>query len=114
MKEGETLQTVTRVLKKAKYLQALYQYGFYTLCYMIQEYEKEENYEECQIIMDAIRKHNEELNDNLPSKFDGNCSKIFKKAFKDAGFTGDIALGNVEVYAEKVKKMVNFKLAQPL
>ncbi len=111
MNRDETLQTVTRVLKTAKYLQALYRYGFYTLCYMIQEYEKEENYEECQIIMDAIREHNKELNDNLPSKFDENCTKIFKDAIRKAGFTGDIALGNVEVYAEEVKKMVDFKLA---
>ena len=47
MKKEETLQTVTRVLKTAKYIQALYKYGFYTLCYLINEYEKEENYEEC-------------------------------------------------------------------
>lgn len=88
-----------------RYLGALYRYGFITLCYLIQEYEKEENYEECAIILSALNKHNDILKDSLPTRMNDDCIKYWKDSFMEFGLSG--TFGNVKYYAEETKRMID-------
>jgi len=94
-------------IRRNRYLEALYRYGFMTLVYLIDEYEKDQNYEECEIIFSAIMQHNKYLNHNHPTKYNDEAKEYFKKAFAEFGLTGDVAVKNLLYYAEETKKMVN-------
>ena len=47
-----------KVIKRQRYQGAIFSYGIVTLLYLLREYEEEENYEECQIVLDSIRDFN--------------------------------------------------------
>lgn len=99
--------STTREIRKQRYIKALGLYGFYTLLNVMDEEINKENYEECQIILDAIMTRNKELNINLPTKFDKQAEKYFRDRFKERGLTGDVTLANMPHYAEAVRKIVN-------
>jgi hypothetical protein len=93
-------------IKKNRYLEALYSYGFYTLCYMITQYEKEENYEECKLILSALNDHNLYMKDNVPTKFDNNAIEYFRKVCYKQNISGTIYTNNLPFYIEEIKKLV--------
>lgn len=100
-----------------RYKECLFRYGFITLCYLIDKYENEENYEECQVIYDAIEyvsKHSgRKMSTKLPTKLDANCMRQFKDAFYSMGLTGDTTLKNLPHYANEVEKYVFYTEIKP-
>ncbi len=93
--------------KKKVYDYALHMYGFLTLLYLIDQYIKEENFEECQIILDVMNSHNKEFNHNLPTKLNKDSINYFKEAVKDFGVDGDKILKTIPFYAEDIKDLIN-------
>jgi hypothetical protein len=93
--------------KREIYSKALYSYGFYTLCYLINEYEQAGNYEECQIIFDTIKDHNQSMHNDLPTKYDAEAKMYLRKAYNSLGLSGEIAMSNIPSYAEKVKELIS-------
>lgn len=55
-------------LRKEKYRNGLTTYGVSTLCYLIEEFEALEDYEECAIIKDVIEEFNVEMKETLPTR----------------------------------------------
>ena len=93
--------------KKEGYRKALYSYGFITLCYLIDQYECEENFEECQIILDAIKEHNLKMSDSLPTKYDETAKEYFSKVIKTFNLSGSYILNNIEGYIYDIKKLIS-------
>jgi len=103
-----------QILKSDAYSNALYMYGFYVLCYLIDEYEASEKYEECHLITEAIKKHNRLHDVNLPTRIGDDCDKQYHNAFKKLGLNVTYVKLNLSHYIDKVKEMAHIKLAQPL
>lgn len=93
-----------RVMKHNQYTECLYQYGYYSLLCLMDEYEQNEMYEECSVIIDVIREHNELMNDNLPTRKD-DMSRVFQK-FRELGLTGRTYQKNLQMYIEIIKGRV--------
>ncbi len=95
-----------RELKKKKYVTSAFFYGFIVLCYLITEYEKAEDYEECGIIIEAINDYNEAHNMDIPTYFNDEAKEYFIKLFNHNNMSGETAIKNLPAYAEEVKKLV--------
>lgn len=97
---------MTVLEKESIYRQCCYKYGFITLCYLIEEYTQEENYEECQIVYDVLHKLNAETESYLPTKFDEDAVSYFKRAIKEANLSGDLIFNNLHHYTNEIKNMI--------
>lgn len=92
--------TITDVRKKT-YEDGLLSYGIMTLCYLMREFEKQENYEECQIIYEVISESNRDLNLNLPTKYE-DCVPYLEKEVDKRHFTHLVK--NVPEYARELRR----------
>lgn len=99
-----TEQELIVILKRQRYLQGLFGYGFITLCYLIEKYEAEGNYEECQIILDAIQEVNSIRKLDLPTKYDDKAWQYFLDAMGEFGLSGKITASNIPYYAELIER----------
>jgi hypothetical protein len=90
------------------YVSMCYKYGVITLCYLIEEYSNEENYEECNIIYKAIKKIDNNFNLNLPTTFDDNSFKWLKKELLsiNPNFNFDTYIDSTPHYANQIKKEI--------
>lgn len=99
--------------KKTKiYRSMCFKYGVITLCYLIEQYSEEENYEECQIILDAILQLSDKFNMKLPTKFDKNAFKWLKYELASINPNSDVDfyIETTPYYANKIKKEIDFIL----
>lgn len=104
------MDTQTKIIKKSRYINCLYDYGFFVLCYLIDKFEKEENYEECELIVSAIKHHNEVYNDNIPTSFDKKSKEYLEEAEKRYKFKADNVFKNFKKYGRDVIRIVNKNL----
>ena len=88
-----------------KYKKALYLYGFYTLCHLIDQFEQEEQFEECKLILEALNEHNSQFNFNLPTKYDSKAKEYFHKISQEIGIKGNMYEQNLDYYASSIRKM---------
>jgi hypothetical protein len=95
------------ILKRQRYLQALYQFGIFTLCFMISEYELEENYEECQIILSVIHHHQATIDEEMPTRFDSETRKYLIDTIKTFNLNQNNVFNNLHRFAKETKLMVN-------
>lgn len=65
-------------LRKEKYRNGLTTYGVSTLCYLIDEFEVVEDYEECAIIKEVIEEFNIEMKETLPTRL-SDCRAYLEK-----------------------------------
>lgn len=106
----EIKDKVRKEIKENRYVQALFAYGIIPLTLLLEEYEREQNFEECEIIYNAIcyvNKYTEVIdNEELPTKYSPNLIQTVKSNFNKFGFKGEIAINNTPYYIEEIKKMV--------
>jgi hypothetical protein len=97
--------------KEVKYKQLCYKYGVITLCFLIDEYAKQEEYEECQIILNAINQLSEKWGEIYPTTYDDYSKRWFERNIrKITGTDGYFIIDNMPYYIEQVKKdMSNVK-----
>lgn len=69
----------------ARYDDCIVKYGIISVCKLLQEYERSEKYEECQLILLAIRGHNASTKQNLPTTYSG-CIELLKSQFEYAEY----------------------------
>lgn len=97
-------------IKEQRYIRALFSYGIVPLTLLLDEYEQDGNYEECEIIYNAISFVNEhtfgEEGEKLPTKYDSESLSKLRGNFNLYGFKGDIAIANIPYYIEEIKQMV--------
>lgn len=88
------------------YVSMCYKYGVITLCYLIEEYSSQENYEECNMIYKAIKKIDNNFNVNLPTTYDDKSFIWLKKELLiiNPNFNVDIYIRNTPYYADEIKK----------
>jgi len=93
-------------IKKNRYLEALSMYGIYVVCYLLDCSERAENYEECEVILSAIREYNEITGELLPSRLSDIGRNTLLKSIKRFNMAENDYLDKVEAYAEQVRRDV--------
>ena len=83
------------------YTNYLYSYGIVSLLFVCQYFEKIENYEECQKIINAINEHNNIMKtDKLSTVITKELIDDVINTYKDFKLTGDNLIDNSQYYAE--------------
>jgi len=62
------IKSILLYMQTRKYDKIMYMYGYKFLLKILELFEDVENYEECFQIVEQIRKHNNLINDNIPTK----------------------------------------------
>lgn len=99
-----------------KYRIQIFKYGILSLLFVLEHFEKEENYEECQNIIDAIRLQEERLDIKLFTVINEKTIQEVINSYKSFGLTGINAVENSQYYAEliieelKNKQSCSFKV----
>ena len=97
-------------IKENRYVQAIFRFGIVPLTLLLDEYEQESNFEECQIILNAINFVNQYTDgEKLPTKYDSKALSKLKEQFSLFGFKGNTAIKNIPYYIEEIKQMVLLK-----
>lgn len=93
------------------YKESLFSHGIISLCYILSEYEKEEDYEECKILLEVIEGIKKKYDINIPSLYNEvslkwSKSEMSKLIGKDVS---DSFENMIPVYAgeirDKIKKL---------
>lgn len=95
--------------KTQKYRKALFAYGFLTLLYLLNEFEQEENFEECEAILTVLTWCNSKFNTEIPTKGGKEAIAYFRKEMKERGLKGDTIISNIPFYAKEVKSDIENK-----
>lgn len=94
-------------MKKDKYRLGLISFGIAPLLILHKEYEEKEMYEECGYILDAINEQNCNFPElKLPTKYSKDTIPDWVQEFNKLGYSGEIAVSNIDVYIKELKRMV--------
>lgn len=94
--------------KRSRYKRSLMDYGFITLCYLIWQYEQEEDYEECAMIKSIIDEANTEFNMNMPTRLGKKAVDYWKNEWKQkTGKSAELDEDTIQRFARDVKTYVN-------
>jgi len=83
-----------------------FMYGITTTLMVLEHYEKSENYEECQKIIDSIKEQEEKLGIKLWTRNSDESFKEVIKSYEDCGLTGKNAYENSEYYRDVILKEI--------
>jgi hypothetical protein len=93
--------------KKETYKHYLFIYGITTIIMALRHYERLEDYEECQTIIEFIREQETKLNTKLHTRLTTELKQEVEKLYKDAGLTGSNFINNSREYSKKVIDDIN-------
>jgi hypothetical protein len=104
-------QDVIKIIKEQRYIGAIFSYGVVPVLLVMKDFEEKENFEECQIILNAINFMNKNLplEDNeilLPTKYNSKVLEDMKSKFQRFGFKGDVFQANIPYYIREIAKMI--------
>ncbi|WP_407430573.1 hypothetical protein [Arcticibacter sp.] len=95
-------------LKRTRYESAIFNYGKVPLLMLLNEHERNENFEECQIMIEAIafmNEHNSYFNTHpIPTRFHNGLFQDFRDSMAEFGMTGETAIGNFPYYMEDIRR----------
>lgn len=106
--------TETQKVKSKIYKRSIFLYGFITLTYTMAKFEAAGEYEECQLILDAIRAANEDLGMDLPTTYDSAAWNYFLESMQGFKMNGENAAANIPHYAELIQQEIFDKMPVPL
>ena len=89
------------------YTENLFKFGILTLLYLIEDLIDIENYEECAIIIEAVRIQEDRLNFKLPRIIDKSTIEFVKQSYIDCGLTGKNAEANHKYCAEQMMEEIS-------
>jgi len=72
---------VDRISKVSIYEYCINKYGFIATCKLLKEYEDDEQYEECSIILEAMLLFNRNNKENIPTSYEG-CLEMLKEKYE--------------------------------
>lgn len=84
------------------YRKYIFMYGIMTVLYVLEYYESIEEFEECQKIIDAIKKQEERLGIKLYTRNNDECLKEVLSMYKDYNVTGEQVINISKYYATLV------------
>jgi hypothetical protein len=90
----------------------MFVYGILTIIKILEHFERLENYEECQKIINAIREQEKYLNCTFPTKCNKETIEDIKRTYGNFGLTGEYCEENSEYCAEIVIDEINKKLTK--
>ena len=93
--------TSTRIYRKYMFM-----YGILSVLYVLEYFEFEENYEECQKIIDAIKEQEKARDTNLFSTITTETIKEVVETYKKFNLTGKNAIENSKYYATLILKEI--------
>lgn len=107
MKKSE----IKNILKEQRYIGAIFRYGVVPVLLLLDEYEENNDFEECNIIFSAISYMNQHLKgtqeyETLPTRYSTEELEKLKSAFNLFGLRRDTTIENFPIYIEEIKKMV--------
>lgn len=80
----------------------IWQFGILTTIYLLEHFEALENYEQCDLIMKAIKCHENKLGIKLFSRETDECMKSVIDSYHFFGMTGENAKHNSEYYKDYI------------
>jgi hypothetical protein len=89
---------------KAFFKTKMFNYGILSVLLVLQQFEREEKFELCQIIIDSIREKEEYLGLKLFTVINQETINEVMNVYKYFGLTGEHAMVNSEYYADKIIK----------
>ena len=92
------------------YRKYMFIYGIMTVINVLEYYEFEEEYEECQKILEAIKEQEEILGITLFTRNSKECLKEVVETYKKHNLTGLNAISNSKYYATLVIKEIESQL----
>lgn len=89
-------------MKKLIEQQILY-FGFLPMLTVMEGFEKDEQYEMCQLIQEVLREQSKRFEFEIPVRYDEHAIKLMEGYFMlEFNLTGSIALANHVHYAERI------------
>jgi hypothetical protein len=82
------------------YIKAMFTYGILSVLYALEKFEKEERYEECQKIIEAIKLQEKRLDTKLFTTITTENIAEVIEGYKKFGMTGENAVENSKCYSE--------------
>ncbi len=86
------------------YRKYMFMYGILSVLYVLEYFEFDENYEECQKIIDAIKEQEKALDTTLFSTITTETIKEVVESYKKFNLTGKNAIENSKYYATLILK----------
>jgi len=99
-------EIITGIIETEKYERAILCYGIAPMLIILEEFEKADNYEVCNIILKAIKNLNTSYSVTLEMKYSENTLPDLKQELNRMGFAGDIVIQNMPYYVEKVRELL--------
>ena len=88
------------------YRKYMFMYGILSVLYVLEYFEFDENYEECQKIIDAIKEQEKALDTTLFSTITTETIKEVVESYKKFNLTGKNAIENSKYYATLILKEI--------
>ena len=88
------------------YSKYMFMYGLLSVLYVLEYFEFDENYEECQKIIDAIKEQEKALDTTLFSTITTETIKEVVESYKKFNLTGKNAIENSKYYATLILKEI--------
>ncbi len=95
--------TTTKIYRKYMFM-----YGILSILYVLEYFEFEENYEECQKIIDSIKEQEKILDTRLFSTITTETIKEVVDSYKKFSLTGKNAIENSKYYATLILKEIEY------
>lgn len=94
-----------KIIKENRYVEALFRYGVVSLLLLLDEYEEEEDYQECEIIKKAIEYVNDNMEnqEKLPTIYDSKALSQLKDKFNLYGAKGTHSIEDIRAIKEMVE-----------
>ena len=96
------------------YKRFMYQYGILSVLYVLNYFEFEENYEECQKIINAIKEQEKYLNTNLFTTITKETVQQVIDNYKVFNLTGCNAVRNSKHYSTLILKIIHSPICSAL
>ena len=84
------------------YRKYMFMYGILSVLFVLEFFEQNENYEECQKIIDAIKEQEKALGETLFTTINTETIKEVVESYKKFNLTGENAIENSKYYSELI------------
>ena len=84
------------------YRKYMFMYGILSVLFVLEFFEQNENYEECQKIIDAIKEQEKILGETLFTTINTETIKEVVESYKKFNLTGENAIENSKYYSELI------------
>lgn len=85
----------------------LMSFGFMTFIYLIDKYEKSNEFEKCKLLYDTLCRANNKYDFDVPTQKSNVSMSYFEKAMVEMNMTGETILLNTPYYASQVELDLN-------